>query len=64
MKKPVLKKDKTYSFSDCFDLNRPMKEIPEFFGYKYNFEELSGSNLFSVRGPALLFLDRRFCTEL
>jgi len=40
MKKSVLKKDKKYTFSDYFELNNPIKEILEEFGYQYNFEEL------------------------
>jgi hypothetical protein len=40
MHRSVLKKEKKYTFSDYFDLNNPIREIVEEFGYSYHFEEL------------------------
>ncbi len=40
MIKTIFKKDKKYTFSDYFELNKPTKEIIEEFGYQYHFEEL------------------------
>lgn len=40
MRRSVLKKDKKYTFSDYFELNNPIREILEEFGYEYRFETL------------------------
>ncbi len=41
MGKSILRKFRKHTFSDYFELDHPVKEIVEEFGYQYSFEELT-----------------------
>jgi hypothetical protein len=58
----ILKKDKSYSFSDYFDLNYPTEDIVAELGYKYQLTQLSLPH--SVVGHPLTTLQAMFYKKL